>query len=226
MAESPNNPGDRWQKLWNEPRKWYLLWIPLGGVLMFIAGIIFWGGFNTVLEATNTEQFCISCHEMRNFVFEEYKKTIHYQNRTGVRATCPDCHVPRPWIYKIIRKVKATNELYHKILGTISTREKFEANREKLAEHVWAAMKATDSRECRNCHALEFMDLEKQDKRARRRHTAEWKAEKGDTCIDCHKGIAHVLPGEAEKAKKPEKAAEPEAEAKEGKPEAEAKEAK
>ena len=31
--------------------------LTLGG---FIAGIIFWGGFNTALEATNTEAFCIS----------------------------------------------------------------------------------------------------------------------------------------------------------------------
>ncbi|MFL4294747.1 NapC/NirT family cytochrome c, partial [Enterobacter asburiae] len=33
--------------------------LTLGG---FIAGVIFWGGFNTALEATNTEEFCISCH--------------------------------------------------------------------------------------------------------------------------------------------------------------------
>ena len=60
----------------------------------FVAGIIFWGGFNTALEMTNREEFCISCHEMKDNVYAEYKNTIHYQNRTGVRATCPDCHVP------------------------------------------------------------------------------------------------------------------------------------
>ena len=56
----------------------------------FIAGIIFWGGFNTALELTNTEPFCTSCHEMRDNVFEELKTTIHYNNRSGVRARCPD----------------------------------------------------------------------------------------------------------------------------------------
>src|ERR1041384_397235 len=63
----------------------------LGG---FVAGIIFWGAFNTALEFTNTESFCVSCHEMRENVFEELKTTIHYNNRSGVRARCPDCHVP------------------------------------------------------------------------------------------------------------------------------------
>ena len=184
----------RWHPIWRQPHKWYLLWIPAGGILMFVAGIVFWGGFNTALEATNTEAFCIGCHEMREFVYQEYQETIHYKNRTGVRATCPDCHVPRPWLYKIARKVRASNELLHKVMGTISTREKFEAHRLDLAKKVWNTMKSTDSRECRNCHAYSYMDLEKQDKSAQKKHTLDYIRESGKTCIDCHKGIAHKLP--------------------------------
>ena len=53
-------------------------------------------------------------------------------------------------------------------------------------------MKATDSRECRNCHNSESMDIDEADARARQ-HTAQlMTGEK--TCIDCHKGIAHQLP--------------------------------
>ncbi|MDD5297439.1 MAG: NapC/NirT family cytochrome c [Rhodocyclaceae bacterium] len=167
--------------------------MPAGGLLMFVIGIIFWGGFNTALEATNTEEFCITCHEMRDNVFEEYKKTIHYKNPAGVRATCPDCHVPRPWLYKMKRKVQASNEILHKLLGTIDTREKFLAHREELAQHVWDVMKATDSRECRNCHTQSSMSIEKQGRMAQKKHAAM--QEEGKTCIDCHKGIAHNLPG-------------------------------
>jgi len=150
----------RWKILWQKPRSRYWLGIPLGGILMFIAGVIVWG----------------------------------YKNASGVRAICSDCHVPRPWVYKVVRKIKASNEIFHKLLGSIDTREKFEAKRLKLAETVWAAMKETDSRECRNCHAFETMELESQDKSARRRHTLKRQLEKGETCIDCHKGIAHELP--------------------------------
>jgi len=162
-----------------------------------ILGIIFWGGFNTVLEATNTMEFCISCHEMRDNVYKEYKETVHFKNPSGVRATCADCHVPRPWIYKIIRKVQATNELYHKALGTIDTPEKFEAHRLVMAKRVWATMKATDSRECRNCHTFDSMDLSDQDRYARKRH--ERAQTRGQTCIDCHDGIAHELPEDPDK---------------------------
>ena len=184
----------RWARLWRPSSKWYLLWIPTGGLLMFVVGIMFWGGFHTAMELANTEDFCISCHEMRDNVYPEYKTTIHYQNRTGVRATCPDCHVPKEWGPKIVRKIQASNELYHALRGTINTREKFEAHRLELAEKVWATMKASDSRECRNCHAIIFMDLEKQDKSAQKRHNLEDLRKSGKTCIDCHKGIAHELP--------------------------------
>jgi cytochrome c-type protein NapC len=158
----------------------------------FVAGIVFWGGFNTVLEATNTEKFCIGCHEMRDNVYVEYKETIHYTNRTGVRAVCSDCHVPKDWTYKMIRKIQASKEVYGKIMGTIDTKEKFEANRLRLAQNEWARMKAADSRECRNCHSFDYMNIEKQKARAAKMHKIGQDDKK--TCIDCHKGIAHHKP--------------------------------
>jgi cytochrome c-type protein NapC len=161
-------------------------------VVGVIGGILFWGGFNTAMEATNTETFCVSCHEMEVNVFKEYKNTIHYNNRTGVRATCPDCHVPKDWVHKFVRKVKATNELYHKAVGSIDTPEKFNAKRLQLAQNVWRSMKATDSRECRNCHDNVSMDYTKQGRRAVDQHQRG--VDQGMTCIDCHKGIAHALP--------------------------------
>ena len=140
------------------------------GLFFIVLGIILWGGFNTILELTNREQFCISCHEMEDNVYQEYKTTIHYANRSGVRATCPDCHVPKEWIYKIKRKIEASNEIYHKILGTIDTREKFLNERIHLAKHEWQRMKSSDSRECRNCHDFESMSIAYQKPRARKQH--------------------------------------------------------
>jgi cytochrome c-type protein NapC len=162
-------------------------------VVGFFGGVIFWGGFNTALEATNSLEFCISCHEMRDTVYQEYKQTIHYSNRTGVRAVCSDCHVPKDWVHKMARKIQASGEIYGKLMGTIDTPEKFEAKRLELAEHEWARMKKTDSRECRNCHSFDGMAKDAQTPTAWRRHQGAQK--KGETCIDCHKGIAHKEPG-------------------------------
>ena len=166
------------------------LWVIL--LMGFFGGVIFWGGFNTAMEATNTMTFCISCHEMRDNVYQEYKQTIHYSNRTGVRATCSDCHVPKDWTHKIIRKVQASREVWGKITGSIDTKEKFEAKRLVLAEREWARMKAADSRECRNCHSFDSMDTDKQKLRGAKMHKIA--QEEKQTCIDCHKGIAHHKP--------------------------------
>ncbi len=170
-----------------------ILGTTLGAALVFmIIGVILWGGFNTAMEATNTLAFCISCHEMEENVYQEYKQTIHYTNPSGVRATCPDCHVPRSWIHKLARKIRASNELYHKLTGSVKTPEKFNARRLVLAEKVWQTMKSTNSRECRNCHSMEAMALGEQRPVAAERHAQA--QEQGKTCIDCHKGIAHKLP--------------------------------
>jgi len=166
---------------------WYGLGVLVVGAVI---GVLAWGAFNWTLELTNNMDFCISCHEMRDTPYKELKTTIHFMNPAGVRAGCPDCHVPRPWVYKIIRKIKASRELYyHFIAHEVDTPEKFETQRLKLAKRVWETMKSTNSRECRNCHSIDFMDFAKQAPRARTQHQDSLKT--GETCIDCHKGIAH-----------------------------------
>ncbi|MEP1933253.1 MAG: NapC/NirT family cytochrome c [Roseibium sp.] len=182
------------KRLWatvSRPAVHYSLgFLTIGG---FIMGILFWGAFNTAMELTNTETFCTGCHEMQDNVFAELKTTIHYSNRSGVRATCSDCHVPHNWTDKIARKMQASKEVWGKIFGTISTREKFLEKRLELAQHEWARFKANNSLECRNCHSAESMDITRQSPRASEAHERFlFSGEK--TCIDCHKGIAHQLP--------------------------------
>ena len=164
--------------------------LTLGG---FIGGVIFWGAFNTALEVTNTEKFCTSCHEMRANVYEELTRTIHFSNRSGVRASCPDCHVPHNWTDKIARKMQASKEVWGKIFGTIDTRQKFLDKRLELAQHEWARLKSNDSLECRNCHTAVAMDFSRQAPRAAEMHS-KYLLSGQATCIDCHKGIAHTLP--------------------------------
>ena len=151
-------------------------------------------GFHSGMEATNSLEFCTSCHEMADNNFQEYKKTVHYQNRTGVRATCPDCHVPKDTPHKVMRKLEAANDIWHTLLGTVNTKEKFEAHRMEMAQREWARMKASDSQQCRNCHSFDAMGQEDQKPKTYARHMKA-KAD-GKTCIDCHKGIAHQLPKE------------------------------
>lgn len=167
-------------------------------VVGIVLGILLWGGFNWSMEATNNEDFCISCHEMEENPYKEYRGSVHEMNGSGVQASCPDCHVPKEWDHKVVRKIKASNELYHKMVGTISTREKYQKNRLAMAKDVWETMLATDSRECRNCHDFQAMDFYEQEQRAAERHREA--EEKDMTCIQCHQGIAHDLPAGTDEA--------------------------
>lgn len=165
--------------------KWMAWGVP------FVVGILFWAGFNWGLDTTNTEPFCTSCHSMQ-INYQEYRNTVHAQNASGVLATCQDCHVPKAFWPKIGAKIRASNDLWHWMLGSIETEEKFEGKRAELAQRVWDRYQATDSRECRSCHTETSFDFMVQGRRAVQEHQSARDA--GQTCIECHKGIAHKLP--------------------------------
>ncbi|MDR0701360.1 MAG: NapC/NirT family cytochrome c [Azoarcus sp.] len=175
----------------NRFRRWRHA-ISAGIILAFVLGVACLAIFNTALEWTNREDFCISCHAMQDNVYREYQNTIHYANRVGVRAVCADCHVPKAFLPKMIRKLQASGEVWHAVLGSVDTPEKFNAKRPLLAQREWRRMKANDSRECRNCHDAVSFDYSAQGYRAVERHMEGLSS--GQTCIDCHKGIAHKLP--------------------------------
>lgn len=158
----------------------------LVGVVAFAAG----GSF---MVYANSEAFCAtSCHEMGQLA-KEHKGTVHDVNRSGVRATCNDCHVPHEYIPNYLAKVGLVSDLWgHFVTRSINTPEKLEAKRTQLAMRVWTYMKQNDSRECRHCHTTAKMDPDKQTEKAKARHEKARLA--GLTCIECHFAIAHKEP--------------------------------
>ena len=149
------------------------LGIGVAVVAVLVAGVLMAAGA-AGLAWTNTEKFCISCHEMRDNVYAEFKDTIHDKNRSGVRAVCSDCHVPREPVAMLMRKAAATFEIWGKITGVINTKEKYEKHRHAMAVSVWTEMKRNDSRECRHCHTPAKMDPERQSDAAKAKH-APWR---------------------------------------------------
>lgn len=165
------------------------------GVLVtggFIAGVIAWQGLEVGLAATNSEEFCISCHTMEDNVYPELQQTVHWRNRTGVRASCSDCHVPHDFTNKMARKMQASREVWAQVIGQIGTREKFLDHRVVLAQREWARFKANGSKECKTCHEYKSMDFEKM--KITSQIPMLQAAANNQSCLDCHQGIAHKLP--------------------------------
>lgn len=179
--------------LWKKPAKKWLLGIPLGGFVAFVAGAIALGTTNYVLHASSSTEFCFACHSHDAFIRPEYEASSHFRNASGVRAGCSDCHLPHDnWFELTWTKMVVSLDIIPEVMGKLDTAEKYESHRAEMAESVWRQFKDNDSKFCRNCHSLDSMDLESQDRRAARRHSGA--AENGETCIDCHYGIVHQEP--------------------------------
>lgn len=156
------------------------------GIVIGLGGVL---AFNTTMHATSTEEFCVSCHEMTDNALAQFKQTSHYQNASGVTATCSDCHIPHEFIPKMIRKVEAAREVWGHFNGIIDTPEKYAAHAPAMKEREINRLLANDSQECRNCHDAERMLLAVQSSKAQRFHKKLLSGK--STCIDCHAGVAH-----------------------------------
>src|SRR5512135_1944232 len=89
----------------------------VAGVVVVLLVVV--GGFTTMVESTNSVEFCTSCHTMSTN-YAEYKESVHYSNRSGVRAGCSDCHVPKKnWYAEMYRKLEAAEDVWGEIVGTI-----------------------------------------------------------------------------------------------------------
>ncbi|MEE4639176.1 MAG: NapC/NirT family cytochrome c [Wenzhouxiangella sp.] len=159
------------------------------GVVVGIAG---WQTKMTVIDVTSTTAFCTSCHEMEAFVLPAVAQGVHWNNASGVRAECKDCHVPKEYFPKMGVKINAgLVELPSHFMGKLGTEEKYNSHRSEMAHSVWEDMRANDSRECRNCHEWEAMAEADQSRPAWMLHQRA--QEQGQTCIDCHDGVAHGM---------------------------------
>jgi len=180
------------RKLLRPSAKYSVLALTGTGLVLGVAAVI---GFEASMRATNTEAFCTSCHEMAVNPSAQLQETSHFANPSGVHATCADCHVPKEFVPKMIRKIQASREVWGHFTGIIDTPEKYAAHAPVMKAREIARLRASDSRECRNCHSIDRMLPGSQTAKARQYHQAMER--QGKTCIDCHSGIAHPrnIPG-------------------------------
>ncbi|QKJ87824.1 Trimethylamine N-oxide reductase I cytochrome c-type subunit [Paramixta manurensis] len=168
--------------------KWKGIGIISAGIV--IGMLVLAGGF-TVMHKTSDTAFCVACHSMER-PLAEYQGSIHFQNHAGIRAECADCHVPNQPLAYLLTKVGALKDVYGEVTGKIDTPEKYNAHKLAMAESVWKTMKENDSATCRSCHSFDAMDILAQRTEARQQHPVAIR--EGQTCIDCHRGVAHILP--------------------------------
>lgn len=164
-------------------------------------------GTQVMVHQTGTVEFCGgACHSMQAFTLPEYKESVHFSNKTGIKASCSDCHIPHSYPHVLFYKAKAgIRDVYHEIAGTVGTQEKYDKERWRMANKVWDEMKANNSANCRTCHDPMQMALSKQSAMAQKMHVQVQQGKA--TCIDCHRGVAHKEPEEPAEPEQPAKQA-------------------
>ena len=194
-ASGPGFIKRAWRALTSPSARWSVLSLVVLGVVVGAGGVIL---TDVMVKQTGTVEFCgNACHSMQAFTLPEYKESSHYTNKAGVSASCSDCHVPHSYPAKLFYKAKAgIKDAIGEAAGVIATQEKYNKERWRMANNVWAEMKANDSANCRHCHDWDRMALSEQRPMAQSRHEKARKS--GGTCIDCHKGIVHSEPEEPE----------------------------
>lgn len=150
-----------------------------------------------MVTVTGTNAFCgTACHEMRT-ALKELEESVHGRNKSGVAASCHDCHIPHSYPANLIHKARAgAKDMYHHLRGTIDTPEKYEQHRAQMARVETERLKARGSAECRQCHDAAKMDISKQNAKAQKSHAEASKNNR--TCIECHPGVAHREPKESD----------------------------
>jgi nitrate/TMAO reductase-like tetraheme cytochrome c subunit len=179
-----------WRGLTRPSTKWSVLALVVLGIVF---GLVATVGTQVMVHATGTDQFCgTACHSMQ-WVAKEHAASGHHVNRTGVKAGCHDCHLPRGYPMVLWDKAKAgTKDIIGEMRGVIGTEDLFKKERKRMAEEVWADYKGDNSQACRNCHQWNKEILAKQKEFVRPMHQSVLDGQA--TCIDCHKGIAHTAP--------------------------------
>ncbi len=168
--------------------KYSVLVLLLAGLLIGFASTI---GTIVILNATGSNDFCLSCHEMQT-AYDEYTESVHYSNRHGIVVSCVDCHLPHEYPDKLFAKASRAMEIWYHIRGNIDTQEKYEAKRLEMAQIMWREFESNNSRQCRSCHKVENMAQNTQNDHAVKAHQRARRTNK--TCVHCHLGTAHKVP--------------------------------
>lgn len=165
---------------------------PLSGVLA-IAGVVVALGISFIAAEElnirgNSTKFCVSCHSMNAYVYEEFKTSKHYTNASGVRPECGDCHVAKRFWPAVWDHMMGTHDLISEFSHDWTKPENFEAKRSAMAEKARLKMLGEDSQTCRSCHNFEAIAPTR--KRGERAHADA--RQKGKTnCIACHYNLVH-----------------------------------
>ena len=154
-----------------------------------ILGIVVMLCANKTMYHFGTDAYCESCH-VHPHSFDSWKKSSHYNNRSGVRVHCIECHLPPKGNFYHFRE-KARTGLHD--LWAYWTKDSADFNWEdkKQLEH---AVKIVYNISCKECHINLFPKGLSDDGGTAHLYYEANEKKLDLQCISCHLDVGHYNP--------------------------------
>jgi len=162
-------------------KKGWIFGLGIGAFLTIL--VVLASGF--MIETTNTDTFCVSCHAMNPFR-DAWTQSVHGgRNPQGFRAQCVDCHLPHGNFveYVTAKAITGTGDVVQNIILDVNEFD-WMGNSEKRR------LKFTYDSACRRCH----QQLDAAPGMPRGGFLAHRAYLRGDTtkkCAECHPHVGH-----------------------------------
>jgi formylglycine-generating enzyme len=162
-------------------------------LILFVPGLIIGAliilGSGKFISSTSTNEYCVSCH-IHPAADIAWKKSVHYDTRSGFRTACVDCHLPP----------KGHGYLWAK--GTTGLRDLWSKWTKDSASFNWEERRRLEvarsyvyESSCIKCHPNLFpAKLTKEGENAHLYYTQSKKTAELH-CINCHLNAGHFIEG-------------------------------
>jgi formylglycine-generating enzyme required for sulfatase activity/nitrate/TMAO reductase-like tetraheme cytochrome c subunit len=144
---------------------------------------------NKAMHYFGTDEYCESCH-IHPHSIDSWKTSTHYNNKSGVRVHCIDCHLPPRGTFHHFAE-KARTGLHD--LWAYHTRDSASFNWEEKGQPDYAA-KIVYNESCRECHINLFPKGLSDEGGTAHLYYEENEKKLNLQCIGCHLDAGHYDP--------------------------------
>jgi formylglycine-generating enzyme required for sulfatase activity len=157
-------------------------------VLSFAVGIAITLLIGKTAEYTSTDESCAACH-VHPHVFDSWKLSTHYDNKTGIKVHCVECHLPPKGQGYMKEKIRlGANDIYGFLFKDSAD---FNWEMKSELEH---AVKYIPNESCKHCHQNLFPKNVSDKGIAAHLYYEENEKKLDLQCISCHLDVGHHNP--------------------------------
>ena len=162
------------------------------GLIGFIIGALLVAAFDTTMNKTSSNEYCMSCHTHEQADLD-WKKSPHYLSHSGVMTDCAACHLP-PKEDGILKYYAAKSRMGVKDIWAKWTKDPEEIDWESKRQ-LENARKIVYNSSCERCHVNLYPEGISDDGITAHLYYEENVKKLGLDCVSCHLNVGHYMPG-------------------------------